>query len=218
MENAFQIGEIVIAHHACREESMKYEGQLSRITEIRDDGVYTGQFLKIVDGVGAENQWVAAEFITAQHPDNMAALVAFMRELIHYGEAQHKYAASNSALLEQDLIDVKAKRDDAMRIISERIYAEADKRGWCEDVNTFMADLDDSLPHGFNLDLRKQKFTIHAAITGSSTVYVDVEVEATSRGEAEDLFRCDPDDYCDPAELLNDNYRHDWENIEVEID
>lgn len=127
--------------------------------------------------------------------------------------AQHKFTIDAHVALKNNV-------DTAMQVVSEMLFDEAEKHGRCEDAFDFVDSINDALPRGFYIPLRKRKFTVSTTITGTISVTHEVEVEARNQQEADDLVSDCPDDYFDPDDVLREeNIRYiSIDNIEVEVE
>ena len=107
-----------------------------------------------------------------------------------------------------------------MCTISNWFFDEAEKREWCQEAFDLIESINNELPSGFYIPLRKRRFTVSTTITGTISVTHEVEVEARDQQEADDLVSDCPDDYFDPDEVLREeNIRYiSIDNIEVEVE
>jgi hypothetical protein len=127
-------------------------------------------------------------------------------------QAQHQHTLNKHAALVSD-------GNTAMNVISEMFFDEAEIRNWCSEVLVFVERVNGELPRGFNIPLRKRKFTVTTRVRGMVCTDVDVEVEASTQEEANQMIDDNPDDHFDPDEELRAvNMRNaDIEDIEVEV-
>jgi len=128
-------------------------------------------------------------------------------------QAQHQHTLNKHAALVSD-------GNTAMNVISEMFFDEAEIRNWCIEAIEFVERVNDHLPHGFNIPLRKRKFTVRTRVWGRVGIDYDVmDVKATSQEEADRMVKDNPDDEFDPDKVIRSvNMRYaDIEDIEVEI-
>ena len=134
---------------------------------------------------------------------------------VKYNEAvaQHRITTEAHRALQNNVTN-------AMFIISNRFFEEAENREWCKEAFDFIESLNGELPRDFHIPLRKRKFAVSVTISGTISTTHEVEVEAQDQSEADDLVNDCPDDYFDPDEVLRDeNIRYvSIDNIEVEVE
>lgn len=140
-------------------------------------------------------------------------------EVINW-EAKYNEAIAQHQLTNESYSNVLKDINSAMAIIGEMFFDEADKRGWCKESFEFVESINNSLPRGFAIPLRKRKFAVSVTVSGTISVHHEVEVEAFDQSEADDLVNDCPDDYFDPDEVLREeNIRYvSIDNIEVEVE
>lgn len=128
--------------------------------------------------------------------------------------AQHNLTlASYSTLLDN--------AGKSMLVISKMFFDEAEIRGWCVEAVEFVERVNDQLPHGFDIPLRKRTFTVSTRVRGWVSTDFDVEdVEASSQEEADEKVRDYADDHFDPDEVLRSVHMRnaDIDDIEVDVD
>jgi hypothetical protein len=90
-----------------------------------------------------------------------------------------------------------------IQVIGARLMAEAEDRGWCDAYDDVIADLNQNLHR--ELPVRVKTYQMQ----GKYTVYIDVEVEASSLEEAEELAKDEIEQLLDGLDGCDD-YDKDW--------
>lgn len=101
-----------------------------------------------------------------------------------------------------------------LEIIGERLIQEAENRGWCEEFDRIIDEVNDELPGAFALPMRQHEYEV----TWTQTVTVNVDMSATftarSEEEAEEMAR-NWDDGIDSSAIIesirNGNYEEDYD-------
>lgn len=135
-------------------------------------------------------------------------------------EAKYNEAVAQHNLTLASYSTLVLNGEKAMTLIGDRFFDEAEKREWCKDAYDFVESINDSLPYGFSIPLRLQKFLVMVTITGEISEHHEVSVTARTQEDADTEVSNDPDAHFDPDEVLRHmNLR--WatiENIEVTVD
>jgi hypothetical protein len=86
----------------------------------------------------------------------------------------------------------------AMDIIGARLMQEADDRGWCEQYDSIINDINENLSKfGLELPTRVREFELEVCVTwhGQSVTDMFVTIEAQSEEDAWEIFFDDPETY-----------------------
>lgn len=212
VSNTFVVGDYVVAYGA-GPDGYQHNGQIARIMAIRENGTFSGQFLHAAT-------LVLMDFATAEvivDGGRRDQLTDYLKVELAISNRERAAASSDLNICRESLARVKQSFSSAMRIISDAIWEESDARGWCDEVGKFMERVNESLPADYELILREQEYEVETVVTGTASVTHKVMVMADSQEAANRKIKGDPDQYMDPEEILNDEYRHDWEHIEVEV-
>ena len=121
----------------------------------------------------------------------------------------------NRALVEkneQDLAHRKFAQDAyrAIEIIGERLIHESDRRGWCDEFDRIIQEVNETLPGGFQLPEREKEYEV----TWTQTVTVTVDCSATFTASNEDDARemaAEYEDAVDTESILAAVRRGNWE-------
>jgi hypothetical protein len=102
-----------------------------------------------------------------------------------------------------------ANHEHDLETIGQRLIEESDERGWCDEFDRIIDDVNESL-HG-TLPLRVQEFDliVDVVIPSSTTV----TVKARNEQEAVDLVQSNPSEYIN----MEDFYIDDYEVADVSI-
>jgi hypothetical protein len=118
----------------------------------------------------------------------------------------------------QRIEDIMRQGNDMTRIVGQRLLDEAENRGWCDEFDKIIEEVNGELSGMFQLPTRKRMFTVEVEVTGTHTTTYTVEVEAKNSDEAYELVDESPSDYFDPDEVMTDAVRYDsWDDIQTEI-
>lgn len=212
VSKTFAVGDYVVAYGA-GPDGYQHNGQIARIMAIRENGTFSGQFIHAAT-------LVLMDFATAEiivDGGRRDQLTGYLKVELAISSREKAAAFSDLNICRDSLARVKQSFSSAMRTISDAIWEESDARGWCDEVGKFMERVNESLPTDYELILREQEYEVETLVTGTASVTHVVKVKATSQEDADQKIKEDPDKYMDPEEVLNDEYRHDWEDIEVEV-
>lgn len=110
--------------------------------------------------------------------------------------------------------EISEKAWKCLEIIGERLIQEAENRGWCEEFDRIIDEVNDELPGAFALPMRQHEYEV----TWTQTVTVNVDMSATftarSEEEAEEMAR-NWDDGIDSSAIIesirNGNYEEDYD-------
>ena len=212
VSNTFVVGDYVVAYGA-GPDGYHHNGQIARIMAIRENGTFSGQFLHAAT-------LVLMDFATAEvivDGGRRDQLTDYLKVELAISNRERAAACSDLNICRDSLARVKQSFSSAMRTISDAIWEECDIRGWCDDVSKFMKRVNESLPTDYELILREQEYEVETVITGTASTTHMVRVTARSQEDADQMVKEDPDEYMDPESILNDEYRLDWDDIEVDV-
>lgn len=213
VSNVFVVGDYVTAYGA-GPDGYAYNGMTAKIMDIREDGTFSGQF------ISPNGLLLLMDFTLAERRmdiEQMEKTVAYLKKELASATTERDAANLQLASCKGSLIGVKSMFSSAMKSISDAIWEESDARGWCDEVGTFMERVNDSLPTGYELILREQEYEVETVITGTASTTHMVTVMAGSQDDANKKVEEDPDKYVDGEDVLNDEYRLNWDSIEVEV-
>lgn len=92
------------------------------------------------------------------------------------------------------------------QIISQELIAQADRRGWCEQYDEIITDLNAKLSI-ISIAERESEREIQVTISGSFSFNAYVKVKATNDETAREMFIDCPTDYADVMELIYEGVR-----------
>lgn len=212
VSNTFAVGDYVVAYGA-GPDGYQHNGQIARIMAIRENGTFSGQFLHV-------NTLILIDFAIAEvivDGGRRDQLTDYLKTEIAISNRERAAAFSDLNICRDSLARVKQSFSSAMRTISDAIWEESDARGWCDEVVTFMERVNESLPTDYELILREREYEVETVVTGTASTTHIVKVMAGSQDDANKKVEDDPDQYVDGEDVLNDQYRLDWDNIEIEV-
>lgn len=215
----FAVGDYVVAYGA-GPEGYAYNGQIAKIVEIREDRKFSGQFLMQGKEGTAASTLIAMDFDHAEgiiYREHVEKLADYLKTVLSITIAEKEMVAGQLSTCRETLSRVKSSFSTSMQTISDCIWEESDKRGWCDEVKEFIVRVNELLPTDYELDLRKQEYDVELVITGTASTTYTHSVLASTQEEADEMVRDNPEDYFDPEIVLNEAYRLDWDSIEVEI-
>lgn len=212
VSNTFVVGDYVVAYGA-GPEGYAHNGQIARIMDIRENGTFSGQFL-LATTLLLLNFTIAEPIVDGGRRDQ---LTDYLKAELSISNTEKATALSNLNTCRDSLARVKQSFSSAMRTISDAIWEESDARGWCEEVAKFMERVNESLPTDYELILREREYDVETVVTGTASTTHIVKVMAGSQEAADKKVEDDPDKYVDGEDVLNDEYRLDWDNIEIEV-
>ena len=213
----FAVGDYVVAYGA-GPDGYQHNGQIARIMAIRENGTFSGQFLHATSA--SSLTLVLMDFATAEiivDGGRRDQLTDYVKAELAISNRERAAASSDLNICRDSLARVKQSFSSAMRTISDAIWEESDVRGWCDEVVQFMERVNESLPTDYELILREREYEVETVITGTASTTHNVRVMAGSQEEADTLVKDDPDKYMDPEAILNDEYRLEWDDIEVDV-
>ncbi len=212
VSSMFVVGDYVVAYGA-GPDGYQHNGQIARIMAIRENGTFSGQFLHA-------NTLVLMDFTMAEvivDGGRRDQLTDYLKVELAISNRERNAASSDLNICRDSLARVKQSFSSAMRTISDAIWEESDARGWCDEVAKFMERVNDSLPTDYELILREQEYDVETTVTGTASTTHMVKVMAGSQEDANKKVEEEPDKYVDGEDVLNDEYRLDWDNIEIEV-
>lgn len=109
------------------------------------------------------------------------------------------------------LRETRANFDRSMEIISRRLNGEAENRGWCDEFDRIVEDVNADLPGPYFLEKRRREFEVQWTEKYTVTVHRSATIMAESDEEAIDEVReWDEADTYDLKEAIdNGNYEFD---------
>lgn len=212
VSNTFVVGDYVVAYGA-GPDGYHHNGQIARIMAIRENGTFSGQFLHAATLVLMDFA-IAEVIVDGGRRDQLTDYLKIELAISDMGKVA---AQSTLNTCRDQLARTKQSFSSAMRTISDAIWEESDARGWCDEVSKFMERVNESLPTDYELILREQEYEVETVITGTASTTHNVMVTARSQEDAAEKVKEDPDKYMDPESILNDEYRLDWDDIEVDV-
>ena len=125
-------------------------------------------------------------------------------------ELRTRYESVRTALVAE-----QSKARQAVEAISDRMIAEAEEHGFCDLYDTAVREINKGLPDGFpKIRERSRTWTV----TGTWTVTIVREIEATSEADALDEYETTIEGELDSMKYEDeiDEYSLDESNAEVE--
>ena len=113
--------------------------------------------------------------------------------------------------------EIRRLTHDIEVVIGETINNEAEHRGWCEQFDNIVENVNARLTGGARLPERVQEFDVEVTVTGTLSTYYTVRVSAKSQDDAETMVSESPSDYFDADEVLTD-YAHSTSFDDIEVD
>lgn len=112
---------------------------------------------------------------------------------------------------QETLRELRVKFDRSIEIISRRLNDEAQNRGWCDEFDRIIEDVNGDLPGPYYLERRKREFEVNWTETYTVTVRRSAIIMAESDEEAIDEVRdWDEADTYDIKEAIDSgNYEYD---------
>lgn len=132
-------------------------------------------------------------------------------------EVHHAYSMAETTRIGRDKqhIDFKHNWD----VLTQALYNEAEKRGWCSEYEEFCDSIAGELRMGWELVHREQNFDIDVDILVDGRVVTTESVSITARTEedAREMFNDDPSSFIDPVEVLLEAIRYGGVDVECEL-
>ena len=156
----------------------------------------------------ATNADALIQALTAER-DQARATAATLEDRLAVAESTCERVRAELAQLRSDVAH------DVDRL-SDRLIDEADRRGWCEQYDEIIEDVNTHM-RCIAIRTRQQDYEIEVAITGTMTIHKTVTVNARNRDEAFERFREYPESYFNVEEgLLDAAQRNGFNNIEID--
>lgn len=106
----------------------------------------------------------------------------------------------------------------AIEIIGRRLLDEAERRGWCDEFDTIINEVNDELPGPFALPTREKEYEVEWAETYTVTVYRSMTYTASSPDDAIDMAREEDIDSSDLIDAIrNGNWETDYGTPDYEV-
>ena len=103
-------------------------------------------------------------------------------------------------------------------VIGETINNEAEHRGWCEQFDNIVENVNARLTGSARLPQRTQTFEVEVTVEGTISTCYTVCVSAKSQDDADTMVIESPYDYFDADDVLTDYARfNSFDNVEVEL-
>ena len=101
------------------------------------------------------------------NPDRRPAVGTLIYDLLNANLRANREAAAAA--------DIRKNAWRCIEIIGERLNQEAENRGWCDEFDSIIDEVNSNLPGGFQLPTREKEFDV----TWTQTVTVTVDCSAT---------------------------------------
>lgn len=126
------------------------------------------------------------------------------------GNYVYRWARAEQYLLEADTRRIKELNDayHAIEIIGTRLIQEAEKRGWCEDFDRIIDEVNEEMPGSFMLPTREKNFEVEVEVTATVTFTHTISVTARNEEEAESIADSDIDSFVDLDDAATDHVRY----------
>jgi hypothetical protein len=136
------------------------------------------------------------------------------------GEIVH---ALNSAVVREvranaRVDEVRQQAHDAIRIIGERLLQEADRRGWCDEFDQIIDEVNGELPGPYELPIREKEYEVTWTETFTVTVHRSATYTAKSAEDAEEMAQEEDIDSSDLIDAIrNGNWESDYGDNDYEV-
>ena len=132
-------------------------------------------------------------------------------------EDQRTIAALKTTI--SDLQDhIRRLTHDIEVVIGETITNEAEHRGWCEQFDNIVENVNSRLTGCAQLPERIQQFEVEVSVTATIGAFYTVCVSAKSQDDADTMVIESPYDYFNVDDILTDYARfNSFDNVEVEL-
>lgn len=181
-------------------------GPIDRPDGHHSDDTYTSEYR-----LGAALVTVPA---LANNTELRAIITTLSNEL---SQEQARSASANTQV--QSLRDTVSQAHRAIEIIGENLINEANSRGWCDEYDRIVDEINASLPGPFALPDREQEYEIEVTVSGTISTTTYVMVSARSEEDAREMVSENADDYISDADdLLTSAARTEsFDDIEIEV-
>lgn len=106
----------------------------------------------------------------------------------------------------------------AIEIIGRRLLDEAEKRGWCDEFDTIINEVNDELPGPFALPVREKEYEVEWMETYTVTVHRSVTYTASSEEDAIDMAKEEDIDQSDLIDAIrNGQWDTDYGTPDYEV-
>jgi len=109
-------------------------------------------------------------------------LSLLMSKDLTVGQLVRIFALENESRMHEQRDALKA-----MEIISERLNHEADRRGWCDDFDEIIEEVNGLLPGWLQLAKREREYEIDVQVTATMTFTERVTVTASNEEDAREM-------------------------------
>lgn len=102
---------------------------------------------------------------------------------------------------------------DAIQIIGQRLIDESNNRGWCDEFDRIISDVNEDLPSWLELPVRQQEYIVSWVDYVTVTVSRSTSVMASSESAA--IALAQEDDYgCDSSDVIEAVRCGNWESTD----
>lgn len=120
-------------------------------------------------------------------------------------------------ILRDRLRDYTNKVAQDMRVLSDKLIEEANRRNWCDEYDEIVDALN-GLFLVLSIDQRTREYEVEVVLSGTITACTTVIVTAGSREDAEQLVREDIDAYVDVSDVLtNELMNGGLDDLEIDF-
>lgn len=140
-------------------------------------------------------------------PGTIRDLFCEPRESVPLGNIIYRLARSEWRSLERQDKHMEEinKAHRAIEIIGERLIQEAERRGWCDEFDSIIDDVNAELPGSFALPTREREYEVEIEVEATVTFTHTVTVTARNEDEARDNVEYDLNAYFDPDDAASDH-------------
>jgi hypothetical protein len=135
--------------------------------------------------------------------------------LVYEVHTAHSMAEATRTSRNKEQADYKHNWD----VLTQALYNEAEKRGWCSEYEEFCDSIAGELRMGWELVHREQDFDIDVDITVDGRVVTteSISITARTKEDAMEMFNDDPSSFIDPVEVLLEAIRYGSVDVECEL-
>jgi hypothetical protein len=132
------------------------------------------------------------------------------------------WALNNAHLREKRVSDSRLnfERDAyaAIEMIGQRLIRESENRGWCDEFDRIIDEVNESLPGPFALPVREKEYEVTWTETFTVTVHRSATYTAKSAEDAEEMAQEEDIDSSDLIDAIrNGNWESDYGDNDYEV-
>lgn len=99
-----------------------------------------------------------------------------------------------------------------INVIGYRLIQESNDRGWCEQFDAIIEEVNNQLCGQYPLPIREQEFELLVRVRATCYTSKVVTVRASTLDQAVDMVKDDPCEYLEASEMIEDGFDvEDWE-------